>query len=105
MSHAVLEIPEPTFSEKVEQAEKSYVQEMLRILNEYEPSDHDAFSGAIQCLEKLGLSRREIADYLNATQATVSRWATGKSVPPFYSRQAIVKRLADLVASRRETAR
>lgn len=83
--------------EEFEHIERRRAKQFVATLQQYDPSDKASFRDIIGCAERLGIRRKEVAECLNATQATISRWIAGKTAPPLYSREAIAKRLSDLI--------
>ena len=90
-------VPDTDFGHKLVEIERFHEDSIARILRNYDPTDKESFRAVINCMERLGVSRKQIAEHLNATQGTVSRWASGKTVPPLYSRDVIAKRLSELI--------
>jgi DNA-binding transcriptional regulator YiaG len=54
-------------------------------------------SEVVKLRARLGLTQRQLAEYIGATQVTVSRWETGAHPP----RGANLKALKDLAAKRK----
>lgn len=90
--------PDTNFAHNLLEIRQSHEKDIAVALKDYDPADKESFSEVINCVERLGVSRKQIAEHLNATQATVSRWASGKTVPPLYSRDVIARRLSELIA-------
>ena len=74
------------------------------ILKEYEPTDGDEVFERIvsDAIRFHGLAPADLAGEFNVAQATISRWASGKSRPPIYARRNMVERIAKLIRYRCE---
>lgn len=64
------------------------------------PSEEEFAQLVTHCLTE-GLTRQQIADELKISIATVSRWSFGESVPLYFTRAGLMRRLNALLNSDR----
>jgi hypoxanthine-guanine phosphoribosyltransferase len=56
------------------------------------------FARAVASATRFGLTTEDLMDEFHVSRGTISRWITGKSTPPSYTREVIVGRICKLLA-------
>ena len=95
---------ESPLGQRLAESELDYSRQFVAQLEEYREEDKAAFSTIVAACLRHGLTQGKLADEFRVSTATISRWATGKSMPPAYSRGNIISRIRRLILSEIETS-
>ncbi len=85
------------FGQRLAMSERDRLREFADQLAAYEEDDKEGFAAVVYACLSRGITQSQLADEFRVLAATISRWASGKSVPPAYSRGNIVARIRRLI--------
>ncbi len=85
------------FGRQLAASELGHLREFSEQLAAYEEDDKEGFAAVVFACLSRGITQTQLADEFRVSAATISRWASGKSVPPAYSRGNIVTRIRRLI--------
>ena len=81
-------------------AKANYFETVVDIIQNYDPSEKEAFSRIVQQALEMGLSQGEIARLFDVNDSTVSRWRKGKSLPIKLIRKQVASEIGKLLAQK-----
>ncbi len=80
--------------------EVQILKDALDLARTLDLDDRPAFGVLIHYMLLMGYTQANLADEFHTSEASVSRWASGKSLPVKLARKAIAERIAAMLSER-----